>query len=157
MLFVLLWTTARGDDSFGIRGFVPTPGVSVTPADRTRCAAIGDSDLRSPAEGVWYQAHCTPQSPNSRLVSYKGCNCPSMDDPRFREVSDGLYSYRQSDTSRAYLWYASGAGCYDLVSDRVVTAVCWDRSITFSWDSGAACYTHGGVLARQRLALLTVS
>jgi hypothetical protein len=29
-----------------------------------------------------------------------------------------------------------------------VTAVCSDQAVSFNWDANAACYGHGGVLAR---------
>jgi hypothetical protein len=127
----------------------PIPGLYITQTDRNSCDAIRNSDLRSPTEGVWFQTHCSRQVSNRPgLVAATGCNGPAREDPALRPITDRLFAYRQSTTSRAYLWYASAPDCLDLVSDQVVTAVCADQAVSFNWDANAACYGHGGVLAR---------
>jgi hypothetical protein len=114
--------------------------------NRTSCAAIGRSDLRSPAEGLWVQGNCVaaPQLPPAESAT--SCNRTALDPGEFTEVAPGLHVFRHPSAGQSYLWYASSEGCFDLVSDRVVTAVCGDQTVTFSW-STSACAAHGGVLA----------
>lgn len=114
-------------------------------ADRTSCAEMGSSDLRSPPEGVWYQANCVPAFALPLIAPITSCNRTSLDLAEFTEVSPGLYVFRQAGATSAYLWFASSGGCFDLVSTRVVSAVCADQTVSFSW-SKRACSSHGGVL-----------
>jgi hypothetical protein len=123
-------------------------GGSVTQADRTSCAAIGTSDLLSPTEGVWYQTHCLPASAFPQGVATTSCNRPTVAAIEFRQVAPGLFVFRQSESSPAYLWYATTPNCLDLVSGRVVTAVCVDRAISFQSDLRLSCLSHGGILVR---------
>jgi hypothetical protein len=113
-------------------------------ADRTSCQEIGNSDLRSPGEGLWFQDNCTAGvsegSPTSGV-----CNRDALDPVGFTEISPGLHIFRQSWASSGYLWYAGSDGCYSLVSPRIVTVVCVDLTVSFEWDVGA-CSSHGGVL-----------
>jgi hypothetical protein len=122
--------------------------VEVTRAlpDRTSCTEIGRSDLRSPAEGLWVQRNCVAPAQLPSTASVTVCNRTSLDPGEFTEVAPGLHVFRHPSAGQLYLWYASAEGCFDLVSDRVVTAVCRDQSVTFSW-SASACSAHGGVLA----------
>lgn len=114
--------------------------------NRSVCAEIAGSDLRSPGEGVWYQNNCLP-APEAMLArATTVCNRTSMPPGEFTEVSLGLYVFRPARTGAAYLWYSSSEGCFDLVSTRTVTAVCADQTVTFSWRANA-CAAHGGVLA----------
>lgn len=117
---------------------------SVVLPDRTSCADIGRTDLRSPAEGVWVEANCVTMR---FIESSTSCNRTSVDAPEFVERAPQLYVFRGATAHQAYLWFESAAGCYDLVSSRSITAVCSDRTVTFSWDADA-CAGHGGVLFR---------
>jgi hypothetical protein len=126
----------------------PDTGSSVTKADRTSCAAIGTSDLLSPTEGVWYQTHCLPASAFPQGVATTSCNRPAIAAIEFRQVASGLFVFRQTESSPAYLWYATTPNCLDLVSGRVVTAVCVDRAISFQSDLRQSCSGHGGILVR---------
>jgi hypothetical protein len=114
-------------------------------ADRTSCVEIGGTALRSPQEGVWFQGNCVAGSASILLAPATSCNQKALDPAGFKEVSPGLYVYRQSWAAAGYLWYASSEGCFDLVSARIVTAVCVDLMVSFSWDT-SACSDHGGVL-----------
>ena len=40
--------------------------------------------------------------------------------------------------------------CFDLVSARIVTALCVDQTVTFNWNTRGACAEHGGFLAGER-------
>jgi hypothetical protein len=115
-------------------------------ADRTSCAEVESSDLRSPAEGLWYQSNCIPVPEAALVATSTSCNRTSLPAGEFTEVSPGLYVFRQTRTAAAYLWYSTSDACFDLVSARVVTAVCADRTVTFSWKA-SACSAHGGVVA----------
>jgi hypothetical protein len=119
---------------------------SPAPANRTSCADIGTSALRSPAEGVWFQGNCTNRSTPSQEGSEARCNRTSLDAAEFSLVAPGLYVFSQGPASRAYLWYSSSESCFDLVSARAVTVVCTDQTVSFDWSAGA-CSAHGGVLA----------
>jgi len=114
-------------------------------ADRLSCAEIGESDLRSPSEGLWSQSNCFPA-----VEAFPGpsteCNRASLDDT-FTPISPGLFVSRGNSASPGYLWYARSETCFDLVSTRVTTAVCADLAVSFKWDARAACSAHGGVLA----------
>jgi hypothetical protein len=124
----------------------PSTESSPVPSDRTECAEFGSSDLRSPAEGVWYQANCTGTTEPGRAGGAE-CNRTSLDPVNFRLVAPGLFVYSRTPTSRASLWYASSDTCYHLVSARAVTFVCADKTVSFS-RSDDACSAHGGVLAK---------
>ena len=131
----------------------PKPGTSqgsvfATLPNRTSCDAIGSSDLHSPEEGIWYQTHCLPVSAFPQGVASTVCNRLSMDATEFSQVGPGLYVYRPTAGSTAYLWLATTPTCFDIVSARVVTFVCNDRTISFQWDARAACEKHGAILAR---------
>ena len=115
------------------------------PPDRVSCDEFGLSDLRSPAEGVWYQSNCVAL-PLSLAANVTTCNRTSMDEADFTPVAPGLFVTHGGSTSAAYLWYASSESCFDLVSTRAVTAVCTDDTVTFGWTS-SVCDAHGGVLA----------
>ena len=116
-------------------------------ANRTSCAQFGVSDLRSPLEGLWFQNNCLaiPVSPLSGNSA--NCNRTSLDPAEFTLVAPGLYVFQQTPASLAYLWYASSETCFDLVSARVVTAVCANQTVSFNWNV-SACSGHGGVLAQ---------
>lgn len=131
-----------------LSGSPPDTGSSVTKADRTNCADIGTSDLLSPTEGVWYQTHCLPASAFPQGVATTSCNRATIAAIEFRQVASGLFVFRQTESSPAYLWYASTPNCLDLVSGRVVTAVCVDRAISFQSDLRLSCSGHGGILVR---------
>jgi hypothetical protein len=73
------------------------------------------------------------------------CRRTSTDVPEFTQISPDLYVFRQGQGSAAFLWHASAAGCLDLVSSQVVTAICTDRAISFDWDESSSCASHGGV------------
>lgn len=120
----------------------------VSPAlpNRTSCTEIGRSDLRSPSEGLWVQRNCAAASQVPLTPSVTSCNRTSLDPREFTEVAPGLHVFRHPSAGQSYLWYASSEACFDLVSDRVVTAVCSDHTVTFSW-SASPCSGHGGVLA----------
>ena len=122
------------------------PDLTPALADRTNCAEIGRSDLQSPSEGLWFQSNCLaiPELPLTALTT--NCNRTFLDRAEFIEVSPGLHVFRQSQASRAYLWYASSDACFDLVSTRVVTAICTDRTVSFDWKT-SVCSANGGVLA----------
>ena len=96
----------------------PSTESSPVPSDRTECAEFGSSDLRSPAEGVWYQANCASTVAPGRVGSAE-CNRTSLDPVDFRLVAPGLYVYKQTPTSRASLWHASSDTCFHLVSAKV--------------------------------------
>ena len=127
----------------GATGLAPYPQAV---ADRRSCAEIGGSDLRSPAEGVWFQASCLASREPSLTALITDCNRVALDD-RFALVAPGLYVFRPTQSSGAFLWYARSATCLDLVSTRAVTAVCVDQTVSFNWNARAACATHGDVLA----------
>ena len=115
-------------------------------ANRTSCAEIARSDLRSPPEGLWFESNCllVPEPP--LVANVTNCNRTSLDPTEFTSVAPGLFVTRQTPSSPAYLWYASSETCFDLVSARIVTAVCADQTVSFRWGTGA-CIAHGGVLA----------
>ena len=117
------------------------PNESIRLADRTSCEEIGVTDLRSPPEGLWFQSNCIAQPAVTLIASSTNCNRTSMDPAEFAPVAPGLYV---TGRAPAYLWYASADACFDLVSTRVVTAVCTDQTVTFDWNS-RACSAHGGV------------
>jgi hypothetical protein len=114
-------------------------------ADRVTCAEIGGSDLRSPSEGLWFQSSCVPGLDPPLLPFATNCNRTSLNDG-FTLVAPGLYVFRQKQSAPAYLWYGSSETCFDLVSDKVVTAVCADEAVSFKWNARSACSDHGGVL-----------
>ncbi|MPZ50462.1 MAG: DUF3761 domain-containing protein [Dehalococcoidia bacterium] len=116
-------------------------------ANRSSCAEIDGSDLRSPLEGVWFQSNCVLNPELPLAGSPAGCNRTSLGPAEFTEFSQGLYVFRQTHASPAYLWYSSSETCFDLVSARVVTAVCADQAVSFGWNARSACSGHGGVLA----------
>jgi hypothetical protein len=123
------------------------PGqVSPPPTDRLSCAQMGNADLRSPLEGLWFQASCLPGLDPSLTALITNCNRTSLD-AGFTLVGPGLYVFRPAQSASAFLWYASSPTCFDLVSTRVVTAVCGDSAVTFKWDTRSACAGHGGILA----------
>jgi len=115
-------------------------------ADRFNCAEIGGSNLRSPPEELLFQTNCVAAPEAPLVATNSSCNRRSLDAAEFGSVGSGLYVFHQAPASHAYLWYSSSETCFDLVSTRVVTAVCADQSVSFSWNPGA-CSTHGGVLA----------
>jgi hypothetical protein len=117
-----------------------------TPVNGTSCEEIGSSDLRSPLEGLWFQSNCIVRPEAPLGAASTSCNRTSLDSAEFREVSPGLYIFRQTPSSHAYLWHSSSETCFDLVSAKVVTAVCADQTVTFNWKT-SACSSHGGVLA----------
>jgi len=80
------------------------------------------------------------------LADTPNCNRTSLDPAEFTLVAPGLYVFQQTPASLAYLWYASSETCFELVSSRVVTAVCADQTVSFNWKA-SACSVHGGVLA----------
>jgi len=116
------------------------------PADRANCAEIGSSDLRSPPEGLWFQANCVAIAESPLMANTASCNRTSLDPAEFTEVASGLYVSRRTPASPGFLWYASAASCFNLVSAGVVTAVCADQTVTFNREANA-CSDHGGVLA----------
>jgi hypothetical protein len=120
------------------------PGPSSPAVDRSSCLEIGSSDLRSPAEGLWFQANCAA-GVSERSPTSGACNRNALDPVGFTEISPGLHIFRQSWASSGYLWYAGSDGCFSLVSSRIVTVVCVDLTVSFKWDAGA-CSSHGGVL-----------
>ena len=126
-------------------------GVEVTEvktllAGRTSCAEIGISDLQSPVEGLWFQTNCSSNvSPQPNQVS-TNCNRSTLDDS-FTSVAPGLFVSRLNSGSLGFLWYSQSEGCFDLVSARVVTAVCVDQTVSFDWSARSGCTGHGGVLA----------
>jgi len=114
---------------------------------RTTCAEFhSGGELLSPEEGVWFQGHCVS---NVSLVDgvAPSCRRTSTDAPEFTQVSADLYVFQQGQGSAAFLWHASAERCLDLVSSQIVTAICADRAVTFSWDERSACSSHGGVIA----------
>lgn len=115
-------------------------------ASRSSCAEIGVSDLYSPAEGVWFQSNCLAAEEKT-TPGVTDCNRTAVDGSEFRAIATGLYLFRQTPGAPAYIWYESTPNCFDLVSSRLVTAVCGDQLVTFTWDTRAACSRHGGVLA----------
>jgi hypothetical protein len=121
-------------------------GISEARGERTSCLEIGDSDLRSPVEGLWFENNCLAVAEAALVPTSTLCNGTSLPAGEFTEVSPGLYVFRQTRTAAAYLWYSSSDTCFDLVSARVVTAVCADQTVSFSWEA-SACSAHGGVLA----------
>jgi len=120
----------------------------VVKADRTDCALFGSSDLLSPLEGVWYQTHCLPASAFPQGVATTTCNRACLAAIDVRQVAPGLFIFRQTESATAYLWYATSPYCLDLVSGRVVMAVCVDQAISFQSDRRLSCAGHGGVLVR---------
>jgi hypothetical protein len=125
----------------------PEAESSGEPGDRTDCGRFGSSDLRSPQEGLWFQANCTGVPDSPAAGNEATCNRTALDPAEFRLIAPGLYVFQQTTASRAYVWYASGEGCFNLVSARVVTVVCADQTVSFSWGKGV-CSERGGVLAR---------
>ena len=115
-------------------------------ANRASCAEIGRSDLRSPPEGLWFQRNCIAAPAAPLVAANTSCNRTALDPAEFAEVSPRLYVFRRTLSSPAYLWYSSSESCFDLVSTRVVTAVCADQTVSFSWKA-SPCSAHGGVLA----------
>ncbi len=115
-------------------------------ADRLSCAEIGDSDLRSPSEGLWVQSNCFPAAEAPFLALSTECNRASLDDT-FTPIAPALFVSRGNSASPGYLWYARSETCFDLVSAEVTTAVCADQAVSFKWDARSACAAHGGVLA----------
>lgn len=113
---------------------------------RTNCADIGFSDLRSPAEGVWFQTNCSPSVSTSSNQVSTACNRTSMD-KSFTPIGPGLFVSRLNPGAEGFLWYASADACFDLVSVRVVTAVCVDQRVSFNSGRTGGCSGHGGVLA----------
>jgi hypothetical protein len=120
----------------------PAPAKRGAP-DRSTCKEIAGSDLRSPAEGVWFEANCAAAGGLQAAPAAPTCNRTSLDPREFTEVAPGLFVFRQ-----AYLWYASADDCFDLVSTRAVTAVCADRAVTFKWSREDPCAKHGSTLVR---------
>ena len=119
---------------------------SSAPANRATCAEIGSSDLRSPSEGLWFRSNCVP-IPEPPLIAVRTeCNQTSLNPAEFTSVAADLYVFRQTRGLPAYLWYSSSENCFDLVSARVVIAVCADQAVTFQSNPGSACASHGGVL-----------
>jgi hypothetical protein len=120
--------------------------VSIALTNRTGCAEIGSSDLRSPREGLWFQSNCVavPQAPLVATNTF--CNRTSLNPAEFASLGSGLFVSRQAPGSQGWLWYESSEACFDLVSTRVVTAVCLDQTVSFNWNA-SACAAHGGVLA----------
>lgn len=121
-------------------------GVPRTLPPRNSCASITGTDLRSPEEGLWFERNCVTPTAH-RPASSTTCNRSEIDTHEFEEITPGLYIYRGSRSDHSYLWYASNEGCYDLVSSRLVSAVCADRTVTFRWGN-EACAQHGGILVR---------
>ena len=115
-------------------------------SDRADCREIGRSDLRSPAEGLWFESNCVVLPEPPLVANVTNCNRTWLDPMEFAQVSPGLYVSRQTPSSPAYLWYASSETCFDLVSGRIVAAVCADQTVSFSWNKNV-CSDHGGVLA----------
>jgi hypothetical protein len=140
-----LWgSVAGGERAFAedttAAGRIPKPL-----PNRTSCADIDRSDLRSPEEGLWFEANCgTARNADAPPAA---CNRTALDAREFVEAAPGFFVYRHPGSSSGYLWYAAGENCYELVSSRVVTAVCADRVVTFKW-SQDACASHGGTLVR---------
>ncbi len=114
-------------------------------ADRDNCAEIGLSDLRSPPEGLWFQSNCVAPPAAQMIASLTKCNRTILDPADFTLLAPGLYVSRLTPASQGFLWYASSEACFDLVSSRVVGAVCADQTVTFN-RSTSACTAHGGVL-----------
>ena len=146
-LAVIVFACATSGEALPVAHLVDTD-MSVTRSDRTNCAQIGDSDLRSPSEGVWYQTRCLPASQFPQGVATTTYNRPSLGVAEFREVAAGLFVFRQTSAATSYLWFASAPDCLDLVSGRVVTGVCLNRAVSFQSDLRAACSSHGGILVR---------
>jgi hypothetical protein len=115
-------------------------------AGRSNCAEIGGSDLRSPSEGLWFQSSCITTVEPPLLPFITKCNRTSLDDG-FTLLAPGLYVFRSPQSAAAFLWYGSAETCFDLVSEKIVTAVCADRAVSFKWNARSACSVHGGVLA----------
>lgn len=131
-------------------GHIEHGGGSVTPRrqpPRTDCAAIAGTDLRSPEEGLWYERNCATLSAHQPASTVTTCNRTEMKPDEFREIGPGLFIYRGDRSDHAYLWYQSAPECFDLVSSRLVTAVCVDMTVTFRWGPDA-CARHGGTLAQ---------
>lgn len=116
-----------------------------TIAGRTNCAEIGVSDLRSPAEGLWFQTNCTRTAGTQANLISTTCNRTSLDNS-FTQVAPGLFVSRLNAGSQGFLWYSESETCFDLVSARIVTAVCVDQTVSFDWRAGSGCSSHGGVL-----------
>lgn len=66
------------------------------PADRANCAEIGSSDLRSPPEGLWFQANCVAIAESPLMANTASCNRTSLDRAEFTEVASGLYVSRRN-------------------------------------------------------------
>jgi hypothetical protein len=136
----------------GIQGLAGPPAPAAEPAvhsspvlpDRTACLDIGTSDLRSPREGLWFQDNCLPEA-EGPLAGTAPCNRSTFDTPEFDQVTSDLHVFRQSPSSFGYLWYAGAEACIDLVSARIVTAVCVDMTVSFRWVADP-CAARGGVL-----------
>jgi hypothetical protein len=148
MLLASVVTACATNGEAALKPPVSAGGVFATLPDRTSCAAIGTSDLRSPQEGIWYQTHCLAVSAFPQGVATTDCNRLALDGAEFSQAAPGLYVYRPTAGSTAYLWLATTPVCFDIVSARVVTFVCSDRTVSFKWDARAACAEHGGILAR---------
>lgn len=133
---------------------LPTPALATeqgtTPSTvglRTTCAEFpSGGDLLSPEEGVWFQGHCISKVSLVDGVA-PSCRRTSTDAPEFTQISADLYVFQQGQGSAGFLWHASDAACFDLVSSQIVTAICADRTVSFSWDGRSACASHGGVFA----------
>lgn len=124
----------------------PGDGPARPLAPRTDCAAITGTDLRSPEEGLWFERHCATPTTH-RSASTSTCNRSELSPTEFHEIAPNLFTYRGDRSDHAYLWYRSAEACFDLVSSRLVSAVCADMTVTFRWGPDA-CVPHGGILAR---------
>jgi hypothetical protein len=120
--------------------------VSIALPDRSSCGEIGTSDLRSPREGLWFQSNCVAVPEAPLIATNTSCNRTSLNPTEYAAIGSGLFVYRQAPGSQGWLWYASAESCFDLVSTRVVTAVCADQTLSFSLNA-SACSSHGGVAA----------
>src|SRR5688572_3791659 len=54
--------------------------INPTLADRSSCAEIGLTDLRSPPEGLWFQSNCSPTVSTPLNHVSTSCNRTSPDD-----------------------------------------------------------------------------
>ena len=87
---------------------------SAAQASRLTCAEIGTSDLRSPAEGLWFQESCLVAA-NLTPAATTACNRTVLDEAEFVRLSEGLFVFRQKTASTAYLWYSGTPDCFNLV------------------------------------------
>ena len=151
MVIAALGGIATSEGWFQVGRALPAPGTdqagvySQLPG-LVSCAEFGASELRSPAEGVWFESNCVAEPVAPLAASVTNCNRTSLDAADFTLVAPGLFVTGGASAPARYLWYASSDNCFDLVSTRAVTAVCADETVTFSWTS-SPCATHGGVLA----------